>query len=143
MQKALVCSACNYIHLKDAAPEKCPVCGADSKSFNLKDDVLKTKEDIVTTGESHKKHLPVITINNTTENLQEIKVAVGELEHPMIPEHYITSIIFYADNDYIGRISLSHNLKPKGSILLNTNAKKISVIENCNIHGNWITEQDI
>ena len=94
MKKALVCSVCGYIHLKDTAPEKCPVCSASSKAFNLKDDALKTKEDIVTTGESHKKHLPVIFVNNINENIQEIKVKVGELEHPMMPEHYITNIMF-------------------------------------------------
>ena len=140
MKKALVCSVCGYIHLKDTAPEKCPVCGATAKAFGLKDDALRTKEDIVTTGESHKKHLPVISINNVNENVQEIKVKVGELEHPMIPEHYITNIMFYADNEYVGGIALTHNLKPEGSVSLNAKGKKISVIEHCNIHGDWITE---
>ena len=106
----------------------------------MKDDALKTKEDIVTTGESHKKHLPVIFVNNINENIQEIKVKVGELEHPMMPEHYITNIMFYADNEYVGGIALTHNLKPEGSISLNSKDKKISVIEHCNIHGDWITE---
>ena len=140
MKKALVCSVCGYIHLKNVAPEKCPVCQATSKAFNLKENALKTNEDIVTTGESHKKHLPVISVNNIAENIQEIKVKVGELEHPMIPEHYITNIMFYADKEYVGGIALTHNLKPEGSVSLNTKGKKISVIEHCNIHGDWITE---
>ena len=140
MQKALVCSVCGYVHLKEIAPEKCPVCAAGSKAFSLKDDALKTKDDIVTTGESHKKHLPAITINNINENVQEIKVKVGEIEHPMLPEHYITNIMFYADNEYVGGIVLTANLKPEGSVVLNLKGKKISVIEHCNIHGNWITE---
>ena len=140
MKNALVCSVCGYVHLKETAPEKCPVCAADSKVFNSKDDALKTKEDVVTTGESHKKHLPVITINDVNENIQEIKVKIGELEHPMIPEHYITNIMFYADKEYVGGIALTHNLKPEGSISLNAKGKKISVIEHCNIHGDWISE---
>ncbi len=140
MKKALVCSVCGYIHLKENAPEKCPVCQAGSKAFNLKEDALKTNEDIVTTGESHKKHLPVISVNDINENTQEIKVKVGELEHPMIPEHYITNIMFYADKEYVGGTALTHNLKPEGSVSLNTKGKKISVIEHCNIHGDWITE---
>ena len=142
MKKALVCSVCGYIHLKETAPEKCPVCAAVSKAFNLKEDALKTKEDIVTTGESHKKHLPVISIKNINENVQEIKVKVGELEHPMIPEHYITNIMFYADEEYVGGIALTHNLKPEGSVSINIKCKKISVIEHCNIHGDWITENN-
>ena len=140
MKKALVCSVCGYIHLKNVAPEKCPVCQATSKAFNLKENALKTNEDIVTTGESHKKHLPVISVNNIAENIQEIKVKVGELVHPMIPEHYITNIMFYADNEYVGGIALTANLKPEGSISLNAKGKKISVIEHCNIHGDWISE---
>ena len=140
MRKALVCSVCGYIHLKDVAPEKCPVCQAPSKVFNLKEDALKTNEDIVTTGESHKKHLPVITVNDINETVQEIKVKVGELEHPMVPEHYITNIMFYADNEYVGGIALTSDLKPEGSISLNAKGKKISVIEHCNIHGDWISE---
>ena len=140
MRKALVCSVCGYIHLKENVPEKCPVCQAPSKLFNLKDDALKTNEDIVTTGESHKKHLPVIFVNNINENIQEIKVKVGELEHPMMPEHYITNIMFYADNEYVGGIALTSDLKPEGSISLNAKGKKISVIEHCNIHGDWISE---
>ena len=39
MRKALVCSVCGYIHLKDVAPEKCPVCQAPSKVFNLKENL--------------------------------------------------------------------------------------------------------
>ena len=140
MQKALVCSVCGYIHLKENSPEKCPVCGAPSKAFNLKGDALKTKEDIATTGESHKKHLPEITITDIDENVREIKAKIGELEHPMIPEHYITNIMFYADNEYVGGIALTHNLKPEGSVSINAKGKKISVIEHCNIHGDWITE---
>jgi len=140
MRKALVCSVCGYIHLKETAPEKCPVCAAGSKAFNLKEDALKTNEDIVTTGESHKKHLPVVSINNINENVQEVKVKVGELEHPMIPEHYITNIMFYVDNEYVGGIALTSNLKPEGSVSLNVKGKKISVVEHCNIHGDWISE---
>ena len=140
MQKALVCSVCGYVHLKENAPEKCPVCGAASKVFSFKDDALKTKEDIVTVGESHKKHLPLISINNISEDLQEIKVKVGEIEHPMMPEHFITNIMFYVDEEYVGGIALTHNLKPECSVCVNAKGKKISVIEHCNLHGDWITE---
>ena len=143
MQKALVCSVCGYVHLKENAPEKCPVCGAASKVFNLKDDALKTKDDVSTVGESYKKHLPSLSINNINENYQEIKVKIGELEHPMLPEHYITSITFYADKEYVGCVALTPQLKPEASICLDIKGRKISVVENCNIHGNWISEKNI
>jgi len=142
MQKALVCSVCGYIHLKETAPEKCPICQANSKVFALKDDALKTKDDVSTVGESYKKHLPVISVNNVSENVWEIKATIGELEHPMLPEHYITSITFYVDNEYIGCVALTPQLKPETSIYADVKGKKISVIENCNIHGNWISEEN-
>ncbi len=146
MQKALVCSVCGYVHLKENAPEKCPVCGAGSKAFNMKEDALKTKDDIVTTGESHKKHLPVITkevskcCSDANGQCEKIKVKVGELVHPMIPEHYITNIMFYADKEYVGGIALTPELKPAGMIALDVKGRKISIIAQCNIHGNWISE---
>ena len=142
MQKALICSVCGYIHLKETAPEKCPICGVDSKNFVLKDDALKNKDDVSTVGESYKKHLPVISIRNANENIREIKATIGELEHPMLPEHYITSITFYADNEYIGCVALTPQIKPEAVIYADVKCKKISVIENCNIHGNWITETE-
>jgi len=142
MQKALVCSVCGYIHLKETAPEKCPICQANSKVFALKDDALKTKDDVSTVGESYKKHLPVISVNNVSENVQEIKATIGELEHPMLPEHYITSITFYVDKEYVGCVALTPKLKPEASIYADVKGKKISVIENCNIHGNWISEEN-
>ena len=146
MQKALVCSVCGYVHLKENAPEKCPVCGAASKVFSLKDDALKTKEDIVTVGESHKKHLPLVVknlmkcCNDENSQCQQIMVRVGELVHPMTPEHYITNIMFYADKEYVGGIALTPELKPAGAISLDVKDKKISVVAQCNIHGNWLTE---
>lgn len=139
--KALVCSVCGYVHLQDTAPEKCPVCGAGSKAFNLKDNALKTKEDIVTVGESEKKHLPFITVETKSENNQEIKVVIGEIVHPMMPEHYITRICFYADKNLIGYVSLTPNLKPECSISADLKDKKISVVASCNIHGNWLSEK--
>lgn len=151
MKKALVCSVCGYVHLKETAPEKCPVCGAPAKVFALKDEALKTENDIVTVGESHKKHLPVlftklmqccndsVSASNSDGQCSEIKAKVGETVHPMTPEHYITRIVFYTDNEYAGHVSLTPQLKPLGSVSLSLGGKKISAVAQCNIHGNWIT----
>ena len=31
--KKFVCTVCGYVHEGDAAPEKCPVCGAPAEKF--------------------------------------------------------------------------------------------------------------
>ena len=143
--KALVCSVCGYVHLQDVAPEKCPICGAPSTAFNLKENALKTKEDVVTIGESEKKHLPSITIDTKNccgpQACQEIRAKIGEITHPMTPEHSILKIVFYTDKNFIGYTSLTPSLNPI-SVLCVTNLenKKISVVAHCNIHGSWISE---
>jgi superoxide reductase len=143
--KALVCSVCGYVHLQDIAPDKCPICGAPSKAFILKEDALKTKDDIVTIGETEKKHLPFITIEEknccSDQGCKEVRVQIGEITHPMKPEHFIFKIVFYADKNFIGHTSLTPSLNPVGVVCLgNLEYKKISVVAHCNIHGNWISE---
>jgi len=139
--KALVCSVCGYVHLQDVAPDKCPVCGAPAKVFSLNDEALKTKDDVVTIGESEKKHLPSITIIPSMQQCNEVRVKVGEITHPMTPEHFITRIVFYADRKFLGCTSLTSELNPAASICMKTvEGKKISVVAQCNIHGNWISE---
>ncbi len=38
MAKKFVCSVCGYTHEGDAAPEKCPLCGAVAEKFNIAQD---------------------------------------------------------------------------------------------------------
>lgn len=35
--KKFVCMVCGYVHEGDAAPEKCPVCGAPASKFKEQD----------------------------------------------------------------------------------------------------------
>ena len=35
--KKFVCTVCGYVHEGDAAPEKCPVCGAPASKFKEQD----------------------------------------------------------------------------------------------------------
>ena len=78
------------------------------------------------------KHLPVYEI---TENIINIKV--GEVEHPMILEHYISFIILANDEEYIIK-RLSPNQKPEVSFSYNEKYNKI--YSYCNLHGLWLTE---
>ena len=80
---------------------------------------------------SNEKHLPVVTqINENT-----IKVEVGSIAHPMLPEHHIAFIYVETDNGGI-RVDLTD--KPE-AIICTGSAKPIAVYEYCNLHGLWKT----
>ena len=81
---------------------------------------------------SVEKHLPVVTMleNNT------IKVEVGSVAHPMLPEHHIAFVYVETENGGI-RVDLSD--KPDAVIALG-NEKAVAVYEYCNLHGLWKTE---
>lgn len=78
------------------------------------------------------KHLPVYEI---MENIINIKV--GEVEHPMTLEHYISFIILANDEEYTIK-RLSPNQKPEVSFSYNEKYNKI--YSYCNLHGLWLTE---
>ena len=81
---------------------------------------------------SGEKHIPVVTrIDECT-----IKVEVGSVPHPMLPEHHIAFI--YVETDK-GGIKVDLSDKPEAVIALG-DAKPIAVYEYCNLHGLWKTE---
>ena len=143
--QGLVCLVCGYVHLQDVVPDKCPICRNASKEFILKEDAFRTKDDVVTVGETEKKHLPVITIENKNccgdQECKEIRAEIGEIIHPMKPEHFIFKIVFYADKNFIGYTSLTPSLNPIGTICIgNLKYKNISVLAHCNMQGTWMSE---
>ena len=81
---------------------------------------------------SVEKHLPVVTrLDDCT-----IKVQVGSVAHPMIPEHHIMFIYVETENGGI-RVDLTD--KPEAEICVCT-SKPVAVYEYCNLHGLWKTE---
>lgn len=81
---------------------------------------------------SVEKHLPVVTkVDDCT-----IRVDVGSVPHPMLPEHYIEFIYLETDKG-IQRIPLSD--KPSTEICV-CQGKPIAVYAYCNLHGLWKTE---
>lgn len=81
---------------------------------------------------SGEKHLPVVTIldNNT------IKVEVGSVHHPMLPEHHISFVYVETEN---GGIQVNLKDKPEAVVYLGEE-KAVAVYEYCNLHGLWKTE---
>lgn len=92
------------------------------------------------------KHVPGI-VSPTEVSKDEwfdVKVKVGFLkEHPSTPEHWITMIKLIADGNPIAKTKFKvGGVSPSSTsfrIRLNKSST-IEVIENCNLHGRWISD---
>ena len=80
---------------------------------------------------SVEKHLPAVTMMDG--NI--LKVEVGSVAHPMLPEHHIAFIYVETAN---GGIRVDLKDKPEAVIALG-NEKAVAVYEYCNLHGLWKT----
>ena len=117
---------------------KCRHCG------NVIQKVVDNRVPVVCCGEkmeelvpgimeaSVEKHLPVIT----WLDFNVMKVEVGSVAHPMLPEHHIAFI--YVETEH-GGIRVDLNDKPEAVIALGEE-KAVAVYEYCNLHGLWKTE---
>jgi len=62
------------------------------------------------------------------------KVFVGEVEHPMVEDHYIEWIELIAGNEVYTKF-LNPGEKPEA--FFKTDAQDVYAREYCNLHGNW------
>ena len=81
---------------------------------------------------SGEKHLPVVTVLDNNS----IKVEVGSVHHPMLPEHHISFVYVETEN---GGIQVNLKDKPEAVVYVGEE-KTIAVYEYCNLHGLWKTE---
>ena len=152
-----VCGKCGYIAFKEA-PESCPVCGAKKQTFELDPTAIKKPADPNNLNELEKKHIPVIEISAEGGSASggkrqcglvgpgciDAHIKVGQILHVMEEKHYIMYIDLYIDYNFIARYHMTPDkLNPVLGIHLKTNAGKLLVLENCNLHGRWIAEADI
>ncbi|HDZ76497.1 MAG TPA: hypothetical protein ENH41_00210 [Candidatus Omnitrophica bacterium] len=140
-----VCKVCGFISINGEAPDVCPVCGAPKTSFEEKDGVIKSPVNSANLNESEQKHVPQTTLVKKCglipENCQDVHVRVGQILHPMKPEHHIAHIDFYLDKEFISRIILTPgSLNPAVALHINAAAGRLSVVELCNVHGAWIND---
>lgn len=93
------------------------------------------KELIPNTVEAaHEKHLPVISVDGNT-----VTVKVGEVAHPMLPEHHIAWI--YINTSKGGqRKSLEVGAEPKAVFELADGEELVSAYAYCNLHSLWVTK---
>lgn len=79
------------------------------------------------------KHVPVVSREDG-----KLVVRVGEVDHPMLPEHYIEWVALAAE----GRICIKY-LKPGDEPTVSFGAccsEGATVYEYCNLHGLWKAE---
>ncbi|GMO65691.1 MAG: hypothetical protein Nk1A_3240 [Endomicrobiia bacterium] len=145
--KGLVCKICGYVSL-DGNEDHCPICKARDV-FEIREDAYKILDIGKITNETEKKHLPAFTIVKecgliSRSGCLDVHVKIGEIVHPMLPEHLITEITFYVNDKFAENIMLTYNTNPAAVIHLKDSVKgKVQVIENCNLHGKWFSEVDI
>ena len=116
------CEVCgNIVQIMHSGVGELVCCGAKMK---------KLKEQTINE-EMQEKHVPVF--------IQENKIQVGSVPHPMTKEHYIEFIQSYStDKKYIETKFLSPEEKPETELQKEyKNAR-----EYCNIHGLWVGQKE-
>ena len=80
---------------------------------------------------AQEKHIPVYDVNGET-----VKVSVGEIEHPMTPEHYIDWVCLETEDGFQIK-KLTPDMSPKVYFSLTKGDKVKSVYAFCNQHNLW------
>jgi len=80
------------------------------------------------------KHVPVVAVEGNI-----VKVSVGSVEHPMLPEHYITNIVLETSQG-IQIAELKPEGKPYCEFSLADGVTAVAAYEYCNLHGLWVTK---
>ena len=124
MVKFYICETCKNIITK-IVDSKVPVvcCGKPMKELvpGAVDGALE-------------KHVPTVTIEGNT-----VKVQIGEVIHPMLPEHYIQFIVLETKNGCQIK-NLKAGEEPKAEFILADGDEAVAVYEYCNLHGLWVKE---
>ncbi len=142
-----ICGKCGYLAF-DQAPDVCPVCGAPKKVFELDNTAIKKPVDPNNLNELEKKHIPAIKINRQCglvgPGCVDAHIKIGEVLHVMETKHFIMYIDLYLDKQFIARYHMTPDtLNPILGIHLKVSSGKLIALENCNIHGRWISEIEI
>ena len=77
------------------------------------------------------KHVPEVSVDG-----QSITVRVGEVEHPMVEQHYIQWIVLETENGAQMK-HLNPGEKPEAVFVLAEGEKAVAAYEYCNLHGLW------
>ncbi len=101
-------------------------------------------EDVEPNSPVAKKHAPVITVPPVLKvgEYYDVKITVGEIEHPNENEHFIQWIEFYIGSVYLGRFDFAPVMtRPEVTIPLKLSNSGLNstlrAVSRCNMHGLW------
>ena len=101
-------------------------------------------EDVEDGSPLAKKHVPVISVPPVLKagEYYDVKITVGEMEHPNENEHFIQWIEFFVGNVYLGRFDFAPIMtRPEITIPIKLShagmESTLRAISRCNIHGLW------
>ncbi len=94
---------------------------------------MKKLEPGATDG-AFEKHVPAVTVEGS-----KVTVQVGEVEHPMLPEHFIQWIVLETAQGYQVK-KLNAGDKPTAEFIVAEGDKAVAAYEYCNLHGLWVKE---
>jgi len=102
----------------------------------ISDKTLTVGEELVanTVDAAFEKHVPVVTISG-----DEVKVAVGSVEHPSLDAHYIELIVLVTETGMQMKW-LKPGMKPEAVFILAPGDRALAAYEYCNLHGLWKAE---
>ena len=80
------------------------------------------------------KHVPAMRVDGSA-----VKVQIGEVEHPMLEEHYIQFIALETKTGVQIKY-LKPGEKPVAEFVLAAGDSAVAVYEYCNLHGLWVKE---
>lgn len=120
--KIYVCRKCGNVVLKLEDKSEALVCCNEKMEL-----VNASMED-----GAFEKHLPIYEIKDNVINIK-----VGEVDHPMTDEHYISFIILMSENNYMIK-KLKVTDRPEASFPYDSKYNKIYAY--CNLHGLWVRE---
>lgn len=142
--KILQCGKCGHIEF-NSAPAACLVCHSPGSQFKDDPGAIK-KPGQPGAGEADQKHIPAVSVEPESlfaggESVT-VKVKVGSMEHPMKAEHFIRYLDLYLNHAFINRVWFSPVVnRPAAAFSIAAKSGTITVIENCNVHGTWMTEK--
>ena len=123
---------------------KCPICGNVVEMVEDHGVPLmccgKKMEEIKAgaVDAATEKHVPVLKVDGDC-----LTAVVGDVMHPMTPEHLISNIwIEFADSS-IKKVTLTSDDEPVAKFNIAGKSGKATVYEYCNLHGLWKTEIDL
>jgi superoxide reductase len=142
--KIYICQVCGHIEFNNL-PDTCPVCGVEKDKFLQNDAIFK--ESIQKSPEAEVKHVPSIVVNDEICSIipksgcMDVVVRIGKVMHPMEEKHYIRFIDAYRNDKFIARMMLTPlSVYPAACFYLKEAGGKITIVENCSIHGYWKSE---